>query len=91
MAEFGRITKVFNDDGSVKYRKAYITKTIELKQGDSVYLNEVEDSLDNKVKYKIITQDEKVAKLANIKELDTKYNRETTHVLKLAKRKEEDL
>ena len=87
MSEFGRVTKVLNEDGTVKYRKAYITKDIELKQGDSVYLNEVEDSLENKVKYKIITADEKVAKLARMKELDTQFNRETTHVLKKAKPK----
>lgn len=85
--EFGRITKVFNEDGSVKYRKAYITKDVNLVKGDSVYLNEIEDSLENKVKYQIITTDEKVAKLAQIREQDQKFNRETTHVLKKAKPK----
>jgi hypothetical protein len=85
--EFGRITKVFNEDGTVKYRKAYITKDVTLAKGDSVYLNEIEDSLENKVKYNIITTDEKVAKLSQIREMDGKYNRETTHVLKKAKPK----
>lgn len=87
LMEFGRITKVFNEDGSVKYRKAYITKDVTLTKGDSVYLNEIEDSLENKVKFKIITTDEKVAKLAQIREQDQKFNRETTHVLKKAKLK----
>lgn len=85
--EFGRITKVFNEDGSVKYRKAYITKDIALAKGDSVYLNEIEDSLEYKVKFNIISTDEKVAKLAQIREQDAKFNRETTHVLKKAKPK----
>jgi hypothetical protein len=85
--EFGRITKVFNEDGSVKYRKAYITKDVTLAKGDTVYLNEIEDSLENKVKYNIITTDEKVAKLAKIRQQDSEYNRETTHVLKKAKPK----
>lgn len=87
--EFGRVTKVFNEDGSIKYRKAYITKDVVLTQGDTVYLNEIEDSLDTKVKYNLITSDEKVAKLAQIRELDSKFNRETTHVLKKGKAKAE--
>lgn len=85
--EFGRITKVFNEDGSVKYRKAYITKDVTLSKGDTVYLNEIEDSLENKVKYNLISNDEKVAKLAQIREMDEKYNRQTTHTLKKAKPK----
>lgn len=88
MAEFARVTKVLNNDGSVKYRKAYVTKDITLTKGDSIYLNELEDSLENKVKYGIITSDEKVSKLAQIREKDIEYNRETTHVLKKAKKKE---
>jgi choline kinase len=87
MAEFGRVTKVLNEDGSLKYRKAYITKDISLMKGDTVYLNDIEDSLNNKVKYNIITEDEKVAKLSQIRQRDEEYNRETTHVLKKAKPK----
>ena len=85
--EFGRVTKVLNEDGTVKYRKAYITKDITLAKGDTVYLNDIEDSLENKVKYNIITTDEKVAKLAKIRQQDSEFNRETTHVLKKAKPK----
>lgn len=81
--------KVLNEDGTVKYRSAYITKDIELKKGDTLYLNDIEDSLENKVKYGIITTDEKVAKLAQIRQDDAKFNRETTHVLKKAKPKSE--
>jgi restriction endonuclease S subunit len=87
--EFGRIIKVLNEDGTVKYRKAYVTRDVTLAKGDSVYLNEIEDSLENKVKYNIITTDEKVAKLAQIREQDGKFNRETTHVLRKAKPKAE--
>lgn len=85
--EFGRVTKVLDDSGNVKYRQIYITKDCVLKQGDKVYLNDIEDSLENKVKYGIITQDEKVAKLSRIQELDKQFNRETTFVLKKAKDK----
>jgi hypothetical protein len=85
--EFGRVTKVLDDEGNLKYRQIYITKDVVLKQGDKVYLNDVEDSLQNKVKYGIITEDEKVAKLSRIQELDKQFNRETTFVLKKAKAK----
>ncbi len=85
--EFGRVTKVLDDEGNVKYRQIYITKAVTLEQGDKVYLNEIEDSLANKVKYGIITEDEKVAKLSRIQELDKEFNRETTFVLKKAKPK----
>lgn len=87
--EFARVSKVFNEDGSVKYRKAYVTKDVVLTKGDTIYLNDIEDSLDNKVKYNLISTDEKVAKIAQIREMDQKYNRETTHVLKKAKSKAE--
>lgn len=87
--EFGRVTKVLDDSGNVKYRQIYITKDVELKQGDKIYLNDIVDSLENKVKYNLITEDEKVAKLSRIQELDKQYNRETTFVLKKAKPKAE--
>ena len=86
--EFGRLVSVLDDNGEVKYRQFYITKAPDLQQGDKVYLNEIEDSLSNKVKYGIITEDEKSEKLARIAELDAKFNRKTTHVLKKAKPKD---
>lgn len=87
--EFGRVTKVLDDNGNVKYRQIYITKDVELKQGDKIYLNDIVDSLDNKVKYNLITEDEKVAKLSRIQELDKQYNRETTFVLRKPKTQSE--
>lgn len=83
--EFGRVTKVLDDNGNVKYRQIYITKDVELKQGDKIYLNDIVDSLENKVKYNLITEDEKVAKLSRIQELDKQFNRETTFVLRKPK------
>lgn len=86
--EFGRVQKILGEDGKVKARTVYVTKDIEIKQGDTIYLNELEDSLTTKVRYNLISEDEKAERLAKIREMDGKFNRETTHVLRLAKKKE---
>lgn len=83
--EFGRLSQILDESGNVKYRQIYVTKEPGLKKGDKIYLNEIEDSLANKVKYGLITEDEKVQRLAKIAEDDAKFNRITTHVLKKAK------
>lgn len=86
--EFGRIQQVLNEDGSTKYFQFYITQDVTLEKGATGYLNTPLDSLTNKVKYNLITEDEKVAKLSRISELDTQFNRITKFVMKLAKKKE---
>jgi len=87
--EFGRVTQVLDEDGNTKGYRFYITKDAVLKRGDTGFLNTPEDSLTNKVKYNIISEDEKVSKLSRIAELDSKFNRITKFVLKLGKRKGE--
>lgn len=86
--EFGRIQEVLDENGKTKYYTFYVTKDVELKQGQSGYLNTPIDSLENKVKYNIISEDEKVAKLSRLKELDQQFGRITKFVMKLAKKKE---
>jgi hypothetical protein len=86
--EIGRVSKILDDNGKVKYRQVYITKGVELAQGDTLYLNDIEESLAKKVEFKLITEQEKAERLTQIRENDRKFNRETTHVLRVAKKKD---
>jgi len=86
--EIGRVSKILDDNGKVKYRQVYITKGVELAQGDTLYLNDIEESLAKKVEFKLITEQEKSERLTQIRENDRKFNRETTHVLRVAKKKD---
>ncbi len=88
MSKFGRLQKNLDDQGAVKYRSIYVTQDISLKKGDIVFVNPLAESLDKDVEFNYITAEEKLVKMAQIASADAENGRETTHVLKLGKRKE---
>ena len=85
--EIGRVSKIFDDNGKVKYRQVYITKEVTLTKGETLYLNDLEESLAKKVEFNLITEQEKTERLSQIRESDRKFNRETTHVIRVGKKK----
>lgn len=87
--DFGRILKIKDDSGNVKRFQGYVTKTVTLEAGTTFYLNDLEESLDKKVEYKFISEQEKTERLGKIREMDEKYNRETKYVCRAVPKKNE--
>lgn len=72
------------------YRKLYITDDIILKKGQSVYLNDLEDSIKNKVKFiKDFDENEARQQLEAIRKRDQEFDRETLCVLRAVEPKQE--
>lgn len=88
MSKFGRVQRVKNDDGSVRGVTMYVTKDITLQKGQTVYFNDLEESLNKDVEFNYISETEKLEKLAQSSEMDEKFNRETLYIAKAGKVKE---
>ena len=87
--DFGRILKIKDENGNVKRFQGYITKDVTLPKGTTFYLNDIEESFAKKVENNIISQEEADTRLAKVRDLDGKYNRETKYVCRAAKPKVE--
>ena len=78
--QFGYVQKGKSKSGEV-VRKIYVTKDINLVQGQTIYLNDLEESLQKKVELGIIKSEAEASQqLSAIRQRDEEFGRETTFV-----------
>lgn len=83
MSKFGIVQRT--DKGV----KAVVTQDITLKRGQTIFFNDYEESINNLVKYNVITSEAAAEQIEKTRKLDREYKRETLYSLRAGKLPEE--